>query len=229
MALLAPLPEPDLRREAFAALKARLSASIAAPVPLEEVVPSDVPALDELLGGGFPRGALVTLEGSAGRWSVVARLVAQVTRRAVVAILDDGGLYPPSLAEAGVRLERVLVVPARAPLLVARAVDLLLRSRACRLVVMPAVALRDAIWMRLAGLAHRTGALLIAIAAAAAAPLAAASGLRLHCMREQLITDGPRGPWRIFAGYDLCTQVRKSKRNLTTISASIRAAHAAVC
>jgi hypothetical protein len=229
MAVLASLSEPLSRREAFAELKARLSTGLVAPVPLEDVVPTGVPALDRLLGGGFPRGTLVALEGDTGRWSIVARLIAQVTRRAMVAILDDGALYPPGLAEAGARLERVLVIPARAPLLVARAVDLLLRSRACRLVVMPALVLRDAIWIRLAGLAHRTGVMLIAVAATATAPLASAAGLRLHCTRERLSVHGTRGPWCRFSGYDLRTQIRKSKRTISTISAHVRAADVAVC
>jgi hypothetical protein len=229
MAVLASLSEPLSRREAFAQLKARLNTGFVTPVPVEDVVPTDVPALDRLLGGGFPRGTLVALEGDAGRWSIAARLIAQVTRRAMVAILDDGGLYPPGLVEAGARLDRVLVVPARTPLLAARAVDLLLRARACRLVVMPALALRDALWVRLAGLAHRTGALLIAVAATVTAPLAAAAGLRLYCTREQLGVHGQRGPWCRFAGYDLRAQIRKSKRTITTISAHVRAADAAVC
>jgi hypothetical protein len=229
MAVLASLSEPLSRREIFAELKARLNSGLIAPVPIEDVVPTGVPALDRLLGGGFPRGTLVALEGDAGRWSLVARLVAQVTRRAMAAILDDGALYPPGLAEAGARLERVLVVPARTPLLVARAVDLLLRSRTCRLVVMPALALRDALWIRLAGLAHRTGALLIAVATTVSAPLAAAAGLRLYCTRERLGVCGERGPWCRFSGYDLRAHIRKSKRTITTISAQLRAADVAVC
>ena len=120
-------------REAFAALKSRLSASAASPqLPPDAVIPTAIPELDRALGGGFPRGTLVTLEGNAGRWSVAARLAAQVTRRALTAIVDDGKLYPPSLAHAGARLDRVLIVPARTPLGTARAVDILLRTRACR-------------------------------------------------------------------------------------------------
>jgi hypothetical protein len=211
---LEPFPESiSARRTAFAALKAGLAASPAAPKPAAEtIVASAIPALDRLLGGGFPRGALVTLEGNAGRWSIAARLAAQVTRRGLAAIVDDGGLYPPSLARAGARLERVLIAPAKTPLAAARAADILLRSRACRLVLMSAPNLRGAVWSRLAHLAHRTGVLLIAIVARAAAPLAAAAALRLDCTLERLIFHGTRGLWGSFSGYELRAQVHKHRR-----------------
>jgi hypothetical protein len=234
MAPLASLPESsESRREAFAALRAGLSGAggPSARVSLENLIPSEIPALDDLLGGGFPRGTLVTLEGNAGRWSIAARLVANVTRRGVAAIVDDGGLYPPSLASAGARLDRVLVVPARTPLGVARATDILLRSRAARLILLPAVSLRDAVWTRLAGLAHRTGVLLVAIVAPqaecrdarAGASLTAASGLRLHCALERVAIHGTRGLWCSFSGFELRAELRKHKRASHGASAQLRA------
>jgi hypothetical protein len=235
MAPLASLPESsESRREAFAALRAELSGAggPSAGVSLENLIPSDIPTLDGLLGGGFPRGTLVTLEGNAGRWSIAARLVANVTRRGIAAIVDDGGLYPPSLAQAGARLDRVLVVPARTPLGVARATDILLRSRAAGLILLPAVSLRDAVWTRLAGLAHRTGVLLIAIVspdmerrdARAGASLAAASGLRLHCALERVAVHGTRGLWCAFAGFELRAELRKHKRAAHGANARVQAA-----
>src|SRR5580704_5965853 len=152
------------RREAFEALKASLSARQLPVLPVEGLVPSAIPELDELLGGGLPNGVVATLEGATGRWSVAAGLVARMTRQSLVAILDDGTLYPPALAEAGASLERILVVPARKALQIVRAVDILLRSRICRLVLMPAISLRDSVWTRLATLAYRGGVLLLMMA-----------------------------------------------------------------
>ncbi len=222
MALLAPISDPSRpRREAFEALKAGLRS--ANPASLDELIPSSVPTLDRLLGGGFPRGMLVAFEGDAGRWSIGARLLAQVTHVAMAAIVDDGGLYPPSLARAGARLDRIMVVPATTPLAIARAADVLIRSRACRLVLMPAVALRDAMWLRLATLAQRTGVLLIAIATRVAAPLAAAAGLRLRCRREQFVVNGTHGLWCAFSGYDVRAEVRKDTKRITVgASAQVR-------
>ncbi len=231
MAPLAPLSEPSQsRREAFAALKTGLNASVGAVprLPAETVISSAIPALDRILGGGFPRGALVTLEGNAGRWSIAARLLAQVTRRALAAIVDDGGLYPPSLTLAGARLDRILIAPATTALATARAVDILLRSRACRLVLMSAPNLRAAVWARLATLAHRAGVLLIAIVERAAAPLAAAAALRLDCTLERLIVHGTRGLWCTFSGYEVMMRVRKHQRagGATSTHARVRAATA---
>jgi hypothetical protein len=221
------------RHTAFAALKAELAnAAFAAPRPrIESRIPSAVPAIDRVLGGGFPNGSLVTLEGPAGRWSIAASLVASVTRRSAAAIVDDGALYPPDLARSGARLERVLVVPAQSPLTVARAADVLVRSKACRLVLVPAPELRAAVWMRLAGLAHRTGILLVAVVppdapSARIAPLAAAAALRLYCTRGRMEIVGKRGLWCTIAGYDVCAEVRK---NRTAAPEKRAVARAAVC
>ncbi len=200
------------RREAFDALKSAVSAqTLAAPrqLPPDAVIPTAIPDLDRVLGGGLPRGALVTFEGNTGRWSIAARLAAQVTRRALVAIVDDGGLYPPSLARAGARLDRVLIAPATTPRAIARVVDIVLRTRACRLVLVAAPDLRAAVWMRLARLAQRAGVLLVAIAARASAALAAATTLRLECTLERPLLAGPRGLWCTLAGYDVHVRVRK--------------------
>src|SRR5580704_6915923 len=106
-ALSQACPERTKRVEAFELLKVRLSARSVTPV--EGIIPTAIPELDRLLGGGFPPGIVATLEGETGRWSLAAGLAARISRRNLVANLDDGSLYPPALAEAGVFLERVLV------------------------------------------------------------------------------------------------------------------------
>jgi hypothetical protein len=214
-------PKDEEKRAAFELLKTRLSATPACP-PVEGLVPTAIPELDRLLGGGLPTGILATLEGGVGRWSLAAGLVARITRRSLVAILDDGSLYPPALAEAGARLERVLVVPARKAIAMARAVDILLRSRICRLVLMPAVALRDAVWERLAKLVHRSGTLLVVIAARSGAALGAAAGLRLHCALERVLVHGHCGLWGNVIGFELCVGVRKHKYMAAGRTARIR-------
>jgi hypothetical protein len=209
------------RAKRFELLKARLSAMPPA-LPVEGLVSTAIPELDRLLGGGFPRGAVVTLEGLTGRWSLAAGLVARTTRCGLVAILDDGSLYPPALAEAGAALERILVVPARKALAAARAADILLRSRICRLILMPAVVLRDAVWERLAKLAHRSGALLIVVAVRAGAALSAAAGVRLHCALERILMHGGCGLWGSIAGFELSVDVRKHRNKMPGCAARVR-------
>jgi hypothetical protein len=221
MAALAAVSE---RQREFELLKARLSAKPPA-LPVEGLIPTAIPELDRLLGGGFPAGTVVTLEGNTGCWSLAAGLVAKTTRRSLVAILDDGCLYPPTLAQAGASLERVLVVPARKPVAIARAADILLRSRICRLVLMPAVALRDVVWTRLASLAHRSGALLIVVATRAGAALQSAAVVRLHCVLERVITYGQRGLWGTIAGFELCIDLRKHKYLAAGRTACVRVGH----
>jgi hypothetical protein len=225
MAALAALTESGHfdRRAAFEALKAELSGRASLPaLPVEGAVSTAIPELDRLLAGGFPPGTVATLEGATGRWSLAAGLIAATTRRGLVAILDDGMLYPPSLAAAGARLDRVLVVPARKTLEVARAADILLRSRICRLVLMPAIELRDAVWTRLASLAHRGGVLLIVMASRAGAALSAAAELRLHCVLGRIVMRGNHGLWGSFAGFELSVDLRKHKGMLLGSRAHLR-------
>jgi hypothetical protein len=202
------------RNELFEQLKERLHARSGTPAPaLDRALATGIDALDLMLGGGLPLGSLVTLEGhgTAGRWGIAAALLAQITRRGLGAVIDDGELYPPSLEEAGVRLDRLLVVPAKTPVGIARAVDVILRSRVARVVVMGAPALRAAVWTRLANLAHRAGAVLVVIATRATPELSGAATLRLGCIFERALVRGTRGLWCCFSGFQLRAEVRKHK------------------
>ena len=223
--LLADPAAPVSQREAFAALKAGMQGGRSAPrVHAQSLIATGVGPLDQLLGGGFPRGILAALEGDFGRRSLAARLLAQATRCGMAAIIDDGELYPPALARAGVRLDRLLIIPGSTPLHGARAADLLLRSRICGTLVMPELPLRAPVWTRLAGLAHRSGTLVAIIASGAAtAHLTFAATVRLRCSLERLLLCGSRGPWCTFAGYDLRVELRKHKYLVPGAHACVRA------
>jgi len=201
-------------RTEFQALKARFTAMAAAPHPgRERLFPTAIPAIDALLGGGVPCGSLLILEGcgSAGCRSIAAALLAQATRSGLGAVIDAGELYPPSLEAAGVRLERLLIVPATTPVGMARAADLLLRSRTARVVVMAAAALRAAVWARLAGLAQKAGAVLVVLASRAIAELSAAAAVCLSCRIERSVMQGTGGLWGVFSGFELQAELRKHK------------------
>jgi recombination protein RecA len=77
-----------------------------------ELQPSGVTELDAVLGGGFPRGSLVELCGTAssGRTSLAFSLLAQATERQEACAFVDvsDSLDPVSLAAAGVELRRLL-------------------------------------------------------------------------------------------------------------------------
>jgi hypothetical protein len=219
--LTEPISAP-VRQERFRDLRSRFQTARAPRV--EPCIPTSIAELDELLGGGLPAGVLVTLEGpvSSGRWSIAACLLAQATRRGLGAVIDDGALYPPSLAAAGVRLERLMVVPAKTPVGIARAVDMILRSRAAQVVVMSAVALRAAVWARFAHLAHRFGIVLVVIAVRAAGELTVNAALRLACGLEHVALCGTRGVWCTFAGFSIRAQLRKNKSAIAGAAARLR-------
>jgi hypothetical protein len=81
--------------------------------PAPEMVSSGIRELDALTGG-FPRGCLTELCGSAssGRTSILLAAVARATQREEVCALVDAGdaLNPASAAAAGVQMERLLWV-----------------------------------------------------------------------------------------------------------------------
>lgn len=79
-----------------------------------------IEALDHLLaprgGGGLPKGAITVLQGpqGSGRSSLAARMLAHETEQGRPAAWVDvrGTLYPPALQQAGLALDRLLLVRA---------------------------------------------------------------------------------------------------------------------
>lgn len=70
-------------------------------------------AIDALLPGGFPCGALSELRGgpSSGKTAVALSTMARLPRGALGAFIDGRGeLYPPAAAALGVDLGRLLIV-----------------------------------------------------------------------------------------------------------------------
>ena len=194
------------RRAAFLSLKERLAAARQPAPPQERRLPCELPALDGALGGGLPAG-LVTLEGapSSGRGVIAFRALAAASRSAFVALLDDGGCYPPALAEAGVLLERLLIVPVRERTL-ARALDTLLRSRVCRVVLVRARAWSAAVWGRFARLARETGSTLLAFLDGALHAPAGLPALRLRCRSERLVLCGRGSVGGALLGFDFSVE-----------------------
>lgn len=211
---------------AFEALKAGLDVRAAGRIVAADAgaCPTGLAELDLILGGGFPRGTIGTLEGapSSGRTAILAGMLAESTRRGMAALADDGWFYPPDFERAGVALDRLLIVSAVTPLASARAADILLRSRAFGLVVLPAVSLRAAIWSRLGALAHKAGAVLLAIGTQASTELAYFASTRVRCAIERVLWSGDRGIFYELAGYELGAQVIKHRRIAPGASARVR-------
>jgi len=221
-----PVPPLDSRRAAFDGLRAALSAGQRSASPEaftlaeESVVRSGLGALDAALGGGFPRGAIATLEGAAGsgRSAVAARLLAMATANGGLGALietpagPEGAFYPPALAAAGVDLGRLLIVHASGATDIARAADIVLRSGAFGVVVIPMVALRATVWTRLTSLTHRANAVFVVLGEAAPSELRYFASLRVRVRAAKVRFAGTPGLFCTLAGIEGAATVLKHKR-----------------
>ncbi|MDP6981209.1 MAG: hypothetical protein QF570_21830 [Myxococcota bacterium] len=101
-------------------------------------LPSGLPQIDSLIGGGFPRGSLSEITGpaSSGRTSLGLALLARLTRAGdYVAWIDAADAFDPLSAEgAGVVLERVLWVRAPDPMAALRCSERVLETEGFGLV-----------------------------------------------------------------------------------------------
>lgn len=222
------MPSPPAFAELRARLDHRFRDSTGAAFTLSDptALLSGIAAFDRILGGGLPRGAIATLEGarSSGRLAIAVRLLAVATHQGLGAIVGTT-TFAPALAAAGVRLERLLVVDTPEPIAAARAADILLRSGAFSVVVMPALpsgrGTGSATWTRLASLAHRANAVLIAVGANASSELRYFASVRIETAIERVRWNGPPGHFGELAGYDVRATIRKHKRAAPGASALI--------
>ena len=148
--------------------------------------------LDEVLGGGFRRGRLSEVFGTAssGRTSLAYRLLAATTRTGEIAALVDcrDRLDPSHAAAAGIELSRLLWVRPRDEREALRACEILIGTRGFALVVLdladglpPFLATRfSAAWTRLARLCEGGEVALVVLSRERLTASAAALCLRIH-------------------------------------------------
>jgi hypothetical protein len=180
---------------AFAALRQRLEErhrDAAAAVFTSDqtlVLATGLGDLARALGGGFPRGAISTVEGdpSSGRSAVAARVLATATQHGLAALIAA-----------------------------VRAADIVLRSKVFGAVVMPAVpssrATGSTARSRLASLAHRANAVVLPVGDEASQELRYFATVRLATAIAKVRWNGPSGHLGELAGYDVRAVVRKHKR-----------------
>jgi RecA/RadA recombinase len=149
------------------------------------LLPTGIGTFDDLLRGGFPRGALSEIAGpfSSGRTSLALALLARTTStEGIAAVIDGADAFDPiSAASAGVDLDRVLW--ARAPRLreTLRCAERVLEAHGFALVLLdlagadPRIA--PATWPRLSRAAAATGTALVVLSAQRMTGTAAALAL----------------------------------------------------
>jgi len=162
-------------------LKCELQARFDIPLGIQkstatERLPTGIPALDQLIAGGIPRGTLTEICGteSSGRTAVMFALLGNATRCGeCCAWIDASGAFDPASAhEMGVDLTRVLWVDCGGNAEHAlKSVDLLIQAGGFGLVVLDLADTPDkearriplASWFRLRHASERTGAALVAL------------------------------------------------------------------
>lgn len=182
--------------------------------------------LDRALGGGLPQGSLVAVYGpvTSGRYALAAHLLARATHQAFAGLCDDGSWYPPALAQAGVNLDRLLVVLGNEPRALLRSADLLVRGGGLSLVVLPPVRARSAMWRRLRQLAQQHATVVVALAAAPLDDaLALAADVHLRCHLERALWSAVPAPLTQLLGYDLRVDVLRARHVRGHPSAQISA------
>jgi len=194
-------------------------------------LPTGVPAVDGLLGGGLPRGQVSEVHGpaSAGRTALVVGLAARITRGGTLAgwVDPQDRFEPGTAAGAGVDLARLLWLRGRAgqprglPEAVA-ATGTLLGSGLFDLVVLDlsgvsAVEIQrlpGATWIRLQRMIETTPTALVLLADAHVAH--GPGGASLALSPGSARWSGPPGPGRLLSG--LASELRASRQPLRAIT-----------
>lgn len=188
---------------------------------LPGTLPTGLPALDELLGGGLPEGKIVELASEGGAaTSVAVAAAARFTREgALAAWIDRGDTFDPrAVEEAGVELARLLWCRPAHEREAVRAADVLLASGAFPLVVLDLWApsprrrssLQAGVWLRLARDAETSRACLLVLGEGEAGSFAAAT-LRQRRRRPSFLG---LGPGRTFEGMESTWRLERNKLGL---------------
>ncbi len=195
-------------------------------------IPTGVPELDALLGGGLARGALTEIIGraSSGRTTLACALIGAVTATgAFAAYVDLPDAFDAAHAEAaGIDLCRLLWVRPRTHRDALQAAEHVLDANGFALVLVdvddavpaaPGVAedrrrrMVASRWLRLARAALRTRTALVVIAREHVAGTFAA--LRVETARHRAAFE-TRAPCALFTGITTDVHVRKSKLAVST-------------
>ena len=166
---------------------------------------SGIPAIDRLLGGGWPKAALCELVGrrSSGRTAILYAALARALAAGEAAALVDvgGGLDPRRALAAGIALRRLLWIRSTVEV-AAKAADLVLGAGGFDLIALdlgdarPRLPIPSSGWIRFKHGAEKQGTTLLVAAPARAAGSCAAAVVELGPGAPRFVADGPR----LFAG-----------------------------
>jgi hypothetical protein len=230
--ILKPAITPQIvESEALRNLRATLAASIASKLTSgselvravarqrrEEILPTTIPALDALLGGGLARGKMTEIAGRGTRFSIViATLAAATSIGEAAALIDASDSFDPQLAEAaGVDLRRLLWVRPRTMKETVTAAEMT-GATGFQLVIIDIGARRppgrrvpDAAWVRLARVAESHGATILVSAPYALTGTTSEAMILAHAPRPRWLGRG-NAP-RVLAGVETKLKLEKHRR-----------------
>src|SRR4051794_445640 len=217
--------------EAIRNLRATLEASIAAKLTSgselvravarqrrDEILPTTIPPLDALLGGGLARGKVTEVAGRGTRFSIViATLAAAASIGEAAALIDASDSFDPQLAEAaGVDLRRLLWVRPQTMKETVTAAEMT-GATGFQLVIIdmgsrrpPGRRVPDAAWVRLARVAESHGATILVSAPYALTGTTSEAMILAYAPRPRWLGRG-NAP-RVLAGIETKLKLEKHRR-----------------
>jgi hypothetical protein len=230
--ILKPAITPQVvESEALRNLRATLEASIASKLTSgselvravarqrrEEILPTTIPPLDALLGGGLVRGKMTEIAGRGTRFSIViATLAAATSIGEAAAFIDASDSFDPQLAEAaGVDLRRLLWVRPRTMKETVTAAEMT-GATGFQLVIIdmgsrrpPGRRVPDAAWVRLARVAESHGATILVSAPYALTGTTSEAMILAYAPRPRWLGRG-NAP-RVLAGIETKLKLEKHRR-----------------
>ncbi len=227
------LPHPpsveSLAADAVRQLRAGLEASIAARLTSgselvrslerrrrDESLPTALPPIDALLGGGLARGKVTEVAGRGLRFSLVLAALASATSAGEAAtLIDVGDHFDPQIGEAsGIDLRRLLWVRPKTMKQAAAAAEML-ATTGFQLVVLDAGLpplrgrIPDAGWVRLARTAEAHGTALLISAPYALTGTTSEAMLAMGRPKARWIGNGHEP--RLLAGFDVNVRLEKHR------------------
>jgi hypothetical protein len=182
----------------------------------DESLPTALPPIDALLGGGLARGKVTEIAGRGLRFSLVlAALAAATSIGEAATLIDVGDHFDPQIGEAsGIDLRRLLWVRPKTMKQAATAAEML-ATTGFQLVVLDAGLpplrgrIPDAGWVRLARTAEAHGTALLISAPYALTGTTSEAMLAMGRPKAQWIGNG-REP-RLLAGFDVNVRLEKHR------------------
>lgn len=186
------------------------------PRPVGPLIASGFPDLDSAIGGGWPTGTLVevlTRTGGLGQSNLLLPALATLTQagKAIAWLPAGDPPYPPTLRQAGVELNRVLITASEDHHQRLWAAEQCLRSGACGAVVMTETrTITDPMLRRLKLAAAAGGAILFLLRSESVAEQASPATIRVRVrsaafalqQREITILKGAHPPRSLILNLD---------------------------